>query len=62
MNWAPTDKISLIREGNIPNMERFLRDSSSYMVIKKQEWHDKAKKLPKLYHYLKDNYYENSST
>ncbi len=62
MNWAPTDKISLVREGNIPNMERFLRDSSSYMVIKKQEWHDKAKKLPKLYHYLKDNYYENSST
>ncbi len=62
MNWAPTDKISLVKEGNVPNMQRFLQDSSTYMVIKKQEWHNKAKKLPSLYQYIKDNYYENSTT
>ena len=62
MNWAPTDMISLIKNGNIEDMNTFLMYSASILSSKKEEWKNKTKDLPSLYNYLKENYYENSTT
>ena len=36
--------------------------STIYRNAKREEWKKKTKDLPSLYNYLKENYYENSTT
>lgn len=62
MNWSPTDMISLIKNGNIKDMNKFLMYSANILSSKREEWKKKTKDLPSLYNYLKENYYENSAT
>ena len=38
-------------------MDGFLKVASMNMVSKKQTWINQAEKLPSLYQYLKENYY-----
>ena len=52
--------ISLIKQGNIEDMNKFLSYSSNELIIKKRRIEKKTKDLPSLYNYLKENYYENT--
>jgi len=62
MNWAPTDMISIIKKSDIKDINKFLMNSSNILSFKQKEWKTKTKDLPSLYNYLKENYYENSTT
>ena len=62
MNWYPTDMISLIKNTDIEPLDKFLKQSSDVLALKKQEWKDKTKNVPALYDYLKKEYYENSDS
>jgi len=58
MNWSPTDMISLIKNTDIEPLDKFLKQSSNVLALKKQEWKDKTKNVPVLYDYLKKEYYK----
>ena len=58
MNWSPTDMISLIKNTDIEPLDKFLKQSSDALALKKQEWKDKTKNVPALYDYLKKEYYK----
>jgi len=61
MNWAPTDKVSLIKiniNPNIKNWKREWKQVADHLDKRKIEWEKSVAKTPSLYSFLKKYHYK----
>jgi len=63
MNWAPTNKVSLIKTQNNPDIKNWRigwKQVADHLDKRKKEWEKNVEKTPGLYQFLKKHHYEKS--